>query len=143
MASTYIRYEDSDLEKERRLKFRGTVRIRLEALTFLWNEPRELDTKNVDYLKSCFQKDSCYRLIPQNHVPAIIDEDCFTSTILASGLSKRDLLSQQAAGIPELVLPDGFQLRCLHGKHRIQAARETLLPGDRWWTIDLYIAGLV
>ena len=143
MASEYTQYNDSNLEKERRLKFRGTVRVRLEALTFQWNEPRELDAKNVDHLKSCFQKDGCYRLVPQNRVPAIIDEGGFTTAILTSGLSERDLLSQQAAGIPELVLPDGFQLRCLHGKHRIQAARETLLPGDRWWTIDLYIAGRV
>ncbi|KAG9238306.1 hypothetical protein BJ875DRAFT_502178 [Amylocarpus encephaloides] len=37
----------------------------------------------------------------------------------------------------------GFQLHCLHGRHRIQAAREAFPPRQRWWTVDLYLADTV
>lgn len=41
-------------------------------------------------------------------------------------------------GYPELVFPAGYQAECLHGPHRIQAAKELWLD---WWTVDLYLAG--
>jgi hypothetical protein len=41
-------------------------------------------------------------------------------------------------GYPELVFPAGYQVECLHGRHRIQAAKEL---GLEWWTVDLYLAG--
>lgn len=43
---------------------------------------------------------------------------------------------------PELQLPSGFLLKCLHGRHRVQAGREMTLP-QLWWTVDLYQAGMI
>ncbi|TAQ83715.1 hypothetical protein B7494_g7958 [Chlorociboria aeruginascens] len=37
-------------------------------------------------------------------------------------------------------LASGHHLTCLHGRHRIQAAREILPPTDAWWAVDLYLA---
>jgi hypothetical protein len=36
----------------------------------------------------------------------------------------------------------GYQLECLHGRHRIQAGREFLSPRNKWWAVDLYLAGI-
>jgi len=44
---------------------------------------------------------------------------------------------------PELGFWPGYQLECLHGRHRIQAAKQALLPPDKWWTVDLYLAGMI
>ena len=46
-------------------------------------------------------------------------------------------------GYPELAFPDGYQLECLHGKDRIQAAREFLSPRNKWWRVDLYPKGII
>ncbi|KAL5331286.1 hypothetical protein ACEPPN_000816 [Leptodophora sp. 'Broadleaf-Isolate-01'] len=45
-------------------------------------------------------------------------------------------------GYPMLKFPTSCQLECLHGRHRIEAAREFLLPTDRWWVVDLYLPEL-
>lgn len=47
-------------------------------------------------------------------------------------------LFRELAMYPELVFPAGYQVECLHGRHRIQAAKEL---GLDWWTVDLYLAG--
>lgn len=134
-------YDDGTIEEERRKHLRGIVRVKLEVLDFGSNQPMELDTKQLEHLKSCFEKDECRRLEPQNHIPAIIDQQSLTAAILLSGISAGDLLRENASEYPELMFSDGFRLECLHGKHRIQAAKEVLTPGDRWWIIDLYISG--
>ena len=46
--------EESKLEKEKIIKYKGTAHVRLKWLHFQWNEPRELDVKNVEDLKSHF-----------------------------------------------------------------------------------------
>ncbi|OBT51206.1 hypothetical protein VE04_07718 [Pseudogymnoascus sp. 24MN13] len=43
---------------------------------------------------------------------------------------------------PLLEFPTGFRLECLYGRHRIEAGREFLHPGDNWWTVDLYLLDL-
>jgi hypothetical protein len=53
------------------------------------------------------------------------------------------LLSNPRDRYPELVFPGGYQLECLHGRHRIQAGREFLSPRDKWWAVDLYLAGII
>ncbi|OJD27441.1 hypothetical protein ACJ73_01169 [Blastomyces percursus] len=30
-------------------------------------------------------------------------------------------------------------VKCLHGRHRINVGRKVLPPTDRWWTVDLYL----
>ena len=60
----------------------------------------------------------------------------------ASEVSAEHLLSNPDNDPPALRLPARHQLTCLHGRHRIQAARETLPPTEAWWTVDLYLAGI-
>jgi hypothetical protein len=141
MRQALAQAEDLRLEKERRLKYQGTAQVRLEVLSFRWDQPRELDLKHVGHLVECFRKDTCRRLPARNHISAVIERAHLDAAVQASRISYADLLSKQPDGYAELVFPDGYQLHCLHGRHRIQAAREFLLPKDHWWTVDLYLAG--
>jgi hypothetical protein len=77
----------------------------------------------------------------RNRIEAVIDERSLDAALHISGISATDLLTNPANKCPKLDFPQGFQLRCLHGLHRIQAAREFLFPPDRWWTVDLYTTG--
>jgi len=137
MWRTQIREEESRIEAEKRIKYKGTARIRLKWLHFQWNRPRELDGKNVERLKADFRKD-CRRLDELNHIPAVIDQQSLDAAEALSGVSARQLGKYPRGGNPELVFPAGYQVECLHGRHRIQAAKEL---GLEWWTVDLYLAG--
>lgn len=74
MRQARAREEEVRLEVEKRLKFKGTARIRLDQLYFLWNDAKELNKKNVDRLKAIFQQHGCRRLEVQHHIPAVIDQ---------------------------------------------------------------------
>lgn len=135
------------LEAERNVKYRGTARVRLDTLHFQWNEPRELSRKNVERLKEIFGGDkgcceNVRRLDPRNHIPAVIEQSDLDTAILTSKVSLEGLLSNPD-NPPVLKFAAGYRLACLHGQHRIQAARETLPPTDAWWTVDLYLAGTI
>jgi hypothetical protein len=134
--------QEKRLAAERQIKYKGTARIRLEVLHFQWNEPRELNQKNLERLKKCFQTEGCHRLEWENHIPAIIDESQLDDAMVASDISAERLLSNLSDDYPELKFPAGYQLECLHGRHRVQAGRETLPPRDKWWTVDLYLKGM-
>ncbi len=123
--------EESRLEAKKELKYKGTARVRLKWLHFRWNEPEELDNTNVERLKSIFRKD-CRRLDIHNHICAVVDQQHLDAAILVSGISARALLTKPESGYPELVFPAGYQLECLHGRHRIQAGKEVLPPADKW-----------
>ncbi|KAL3483120.1 hypothetical protein BJX62DRAFT_245205 [Aspergillus germanicus] len=55
----------------------------------------------------------------------------------AAGVTTEALKSHQQQ-YPHLDFRGG-QVQCLHGKHRLKAAEDTLAPSDRWWTVDLYL----
>lgn len=129
------------LATEGRLKYRGTARIGLEILHFPWSEPREPNQKSLEKLKKCFEKGQCDRLT-QNHIPAVIDQSQLDDVLDASQVSAARLLTNTDSPRPELRFPAGYQLRCLHGRHRVLAAREVLPPQERWWTVDIYLAGM-
>ena len=140
MRQAHAREEEIRLEAEKRVKFKGTARIRLEQLYFPWDDGKELNEKNVNRLKAIFQQHGCRRLEVQHHVPAVIDERQFNDAITTAGVLPITLVSPPTAdGWPELVFPS--RLECLHGRHRIHAGKEILSTGDKWWTVDLYLAG--
>ena len=58
MRLSRFREQELRVEAERFVKYRGTVRVRLEILHFQWNEPRELSRKNVERLKEIFRTDN-------------------------------------------------------------------------------------
>jgi hypothetical protein len=142
MSRSRFSEQELRLEAERCVKYRGTARVRLEVLHFQWNESRELSRKNVERLKEVFQTDKIRRLEPRNHIPAVVDQSDLDDAIQASEISAESLLSNPNNNPPVLIFPAHHRLTCLHGRHRIQAARETLPPTDAWWTVDLYLAGM-
>ena len=137
MPQNRIEEQDRQLEAERRVKYRGTARIGLEWLHFHSEKRRELDRRNVERLKTIIRKD-CRRLDVHNHIQALVEQEHLDVALRISRVERGDLLSHPP---PELVFPPGYQLECLHGQHRIQAGKEVLSPGDRWWTVELYISG--
>ena len=120
------------------MKYQNIACIRLEWLHFWGNEPRELDRKNVKRLKLNFQK-NCDQLNIKNHIPAVIKQQHLDAALQTSGILPATLLSNPEVSYPELNFPAGYQLKCLHSWHRIQAGKEILSLRDKWWTVDLYL----
>ena len=97
----------------------------------------------MEYLKQCFKKEGCRPLKVSHHIPAVIDQEQLNAAILASGILAKDLLSNLQDGYPNLVFPARYQLKCLHGRHRIQVGKEFLSLRNKWWAVDLYLAGII
>ena len=134
--------EEMKLEAERHLKYRGIAWVRLENLNFPLKDSRELDSKNVERLKELFQRDTIRRLDSKNRIPAEIDEVDLNEAIRISNTSAESLMHNRDDNPPFLKFPPHYQLTCLHGRHRILAAREILPSVDSWWTVDLYLTGM-
>ena len=129
--------------EEKHSSFRGSAKIHLRHLQFNELEQRmlrgdfHLDQKNVARLNKIFEIQDCLRLESDHHVPAMISEKLLQLSIRASGLSNGgELLDRRIP--PTLQLPPTTSLQCLHGRHRIAAARNFLLPDDKWWIVNLY-----
>jgi hypothetical protein len=145
MQQSRAQNEDSMVEEERRLKYKGTARISLDVIFFRQDQPREYSQRQADFLVDCFQKEGCHRVPLCNHVPAIIDQESLDAALQRLGGTADDdlLTNDEEPNYPLLEFPTGFRLECLHGRHRIEAGREFLHPGDDWWTVDLYLSGKI
>ncbi|GAB7336289.1 hypothetical protein MBLNU13_g09039t1 [Cladosporium sp. NU13] len=107
----------------------GFGRVQLRHLYFETGI-RDFDERNVNRLKLVFRTEGCHRDNPVNFIPALV--------------SKADLeQSSNTRGHPaELLLPPDRRLLCLHGKHRILAAKAVLPLHDQWWTLAFYDEGM-
>ena len=141
LTRTQVQDYNESLERERRLKCKGSARIRLENLDFSQAGDAVLDASNVKRLVAIFQGEGCFQQESQYHLPAIIDREQLDLALRTSDTSSDLLLSPVQAQRPELRFPSGFQLRCLHGRHRVQAARE-MVPRQTWWTVELYLSSM-
>lgn len=124
--------------------FQGTAKIYLRHLKFARGDQNaagdlHLNPKNVARLLQIFHLEGCHRLDPANHIPALIRPDLLERCLTRSGVSKVDLLRRHTP--PFLELEDNQLLVYLHGRHRLAAAQDFLLPLDKWWTVDLYSEG--
>jgi hypothetical protein len=142
MRHSRLAAQELRLYAERFVQYRGTARVRLDNLHFEWNEPRELSRKNVERLKEIFRTENVHRLEPRNHIPAVVEEAELDAATRTSEVSAENLLRNPDDGPPLLIFPPSHRVICLHGRHRIQAARETLPPTDAWWTVDFYLTGM-
>lgn len=125
---------------ERQSNFRGSAKVPLGFLSFEETPiSGHLDPKNIAGLVQIFELEGCIRLDLENHIPAVISDDLLNQSLYYSQVTG-NLLSHRTP--PMLELPPNYILRCLHGKHRIAAAKTFLLPGNRWWTVDLYSDGV-
>lgn len=132
-----------NIERQKSSHFRGRAKVPLEFLHFSERSPRQLDRGNVERLMDAFRDEGVKRLQADHHIPAVVGKDDLQSAVRLSGLSLLDLLNCSQDNPPRLTFPEGFRLLCLHGKHRVEAAKlSACLQGeDRWWAVTLYSAG--
>ncbi|KAJ5198755.1 uncharacterized protein N7498_007872 [Penicillium cinerascens] len=130
--------EEVQLASERRLKYLGTAKVRLNEIMFNPPLPEDLDPKNLERLREIFRKHRCRRLDIENHVPAIVSREGFEEALHKAHISAEDLSASSANTLPLLRFPAG-ELKGLHGRHRAQVGSEMLAPVDRWWIVDLYL----
>ncbi|ERF71962.1 hypothetical protein EPUS_06521 [Endocarpon pusillum Z07020] len=108
-------------EAERSIKYRGTARIKLDALHFPCEESREPDKNNVERLKNLFHGEGgCRRLDLRNHIPAFNSQPQLEAVTEAIEISTERLLEDARGGYPEPDFP----------------------PGYRRWKVDLYLKDL-
>ncbi|RMJ21833.1 hypothetical protein PHISP_07299 [Aspergillus sp. HF37] len=134
--------EEVRLASERRLKYHGTAKVSLDQIAFDPPLPRDLDPKNLKRIKEIFRKNRCRRFDIDNHVPAIISRRDLAAALQQAQVPARALMTNIAERLPTLRFSAG-QLWGLHGRHRAQVASEVLPPLDRWWTVDLYLDGMI
>ena len=134
---------EADLEffKERQRHFRGKAKVRLSTLDFVRNEAscQDINHKNVARLAQVFALEGCLRLEPEHHIPAIVPEDRLSGALQRAGLNSSQLLEPNEP--PFLDFQDAT-ITCLHGRHRVEAAKLFLGPFDEWWILDLYTGSM-
>ena len=134
------------LAEDRSANYRGTVRARFEYLEFDEEGLRETHQKDVERLIGVYETAAvCDPLDPDHRIPAIISQQNLDLAIRHTGTSLENLLTCSRKLPPELKFPPGYHLKCLHGQHRVEAAKQwgKLSPKDKWWAVDLYLAGAV
>ena len=135
---------ETKIEAEKSSKFWGRARIPLEYLYFPVHDPRDLDRSNVNRLKGTFLREGIKRQRHENHIPATISKEDLQLVIQNSGISPETLHNAHDK-LPLLAFSSNQRVQCLHGKHRIEAARDSprLCKNDRWWTVTLYSEGRI
>jgi Protein of unknown function (DUF3723) len=117
-------------------KFKGTARVSITHLDFP-HPTRQIDDKIVKQLIRDFEGEGCIREEPSHRIPAVIDD-----SILEEALEKIPLTAEafkaKVDDPPILKLRKGVKLECLHGQHRVLAAKEHLAASQWWWVVDLY-----
>ena len=135
-----------DLEQqassERSRAYLGRAKILIHRLVFEADkscEVRPLDGKNVSRLHRIFELEGCSRLDPDNHVPTLIKRK-----VLADALGNGGSLDVSLGGCGEPSLLEVEEpLVCLHGRHRLAAAKQYFFqPEQKWWIVDLYLDGM-
>jgi hypothetical protein len=139
MRQADISAQERRLAVERERKYIGTARARIEALHLPPRKPR--DTVLQKLRGSFRQEGGCCPLDVQNHVPATISQGQLDVALRLSDILMDSLLNPPDGEYPVLQLPNDIQLKCLHGLHRLQAAKDVLPWKDQWWAIDLYLSG--
>jgi hypothetical protein len=136
--------QERRLATEKRLKFRGTASIKLEVLDFPWDKTDNVvHQKNVKRLENIFRGGGCHPLNLRNHIAGVIDQQRLDAAVLNLGISAEQLFEDPRDGddYPKLDFPPDYQLECMNGHARVDAAARVLPLGDKRWTVDLYLAG--
>lgn len=122
------------------LYFRGFARVRLDHLDL--QTGREVDHKQVEYLCNVFEQEGCRHDQPDYSVPVVIQQEIMSSALRShpSGVAG---LPFSGTNAPMLTFSDDVQIVCLHGGHRITAARKFLKVRDQWWTVKVFGEGTV
>ncbi|MCJ1250104.1 hypothetical protein MMC30_007330 [Trapelia coarctata] len=121
---------------DKQFHFRGSAKVSLNSLRFD-DVARTLNPKNVARLLRIYQYEGCLRLEREHYIPVIIDEAQLSRICQQSNVEAKSLLS----GTLVALNCENIRLSCLYGQHRLAAAKEFLEPGDKWWSVDIYIQG--
>ena len=130
------------LTTERRQKYRGTAKINLDQISFPASQTREIDPKNVERLCRIFSKDGCHWLDMRNYITAVVSKRQLKRARHAARVTAQELLRNPSDQYPHLDFSTE-RVQCLHGQHRIKAGEEVLPPNEQWWTVDLYLDGVL
>jgi hypothetical protein len=134
-------YHGTRIEQERQKCFYGSAKVDIGVLHFDRSSPREIDDRNFQRLLCSFELTGCFQFDPQHHLPAVIQESTFRTAVASAASSADAVLSRDPSQWPTLSFSTGFELQCLRGKHRIEAAKQYLPGSTRWWVIDFYSEG--
>ena len=121
---------DLQISREKSRTFCGSVKIPLDKICHeeLPNNTRQFNEKNVTTLLGFFRSEGCLRLDPEHHVPALVSRSAVPQGVTPGGEPPR--------------FDPEYPVVCLHGRHRLEAARKFLVGNeDRWWVVDLYSRG--
>ena len=132
-----------DLSADVSSYYKGVARVSLQSLYFEsvlgTRAHREHCEKNVKRLKEIFSiENGCNRYDEENYISATVDERSLLRSLQSSGYGEDSIRAPPSSEIPYL---ENIHLNCLHGLHRILAAKEVLDEDDQWWTVKLFSSG--
>jgi len=124
--------------------FRGYARVPLDALYFdhkiAKQKHRATSSKNVKRLLGLYRSLGCEKGSYENAVKARISEESLGEAL--EELGRVDLPRDPGQPGAELPLLNVARIHCLHGLHRILAAKKYLKEDEeRWWVVQLYKQG--
>lgn len=128
---------DRRLAVERQYALQGSARIKLDQLDI--GSEWQLNQKKIEALRQTFRVNGIYPLQRENHVEATVSRQDLEYALNHRSLTAHDFRIKGPDNYPVLDFSKGH-LRCLHGKHRIQAARDDP-PLTKWWIVDIYLNG--
>lgn len=120
--------------------FKGFARVPLSALHFdhkLGRKThRSASTKNVQRLVKLFSKVGCQHGAIEHAISATLGSDSLQEALEDCDLET--LPQDVSEGVDVLPLLQVTRLNCLHGLHRVLAAKEVLDGEDQWWIVKIY-----
>ncbi|CZR64890.1 uncharacterized protein PAC_14790 [Phialocephala subalpina] len=117
----------------------GIVKVKLSTLSFLGG--REIDPQITTNLIKIFTYNSrgCDRNTEGNYIPAILNLADLQTILYVNGLAREHLnRTIYDKSYRPLIHLGQAQLNCLHGKHRIEAAKSILSHEEDWWIVKLF-----
>ncbi|KAL4899385.1 hypothetical protein BDW74DRAFT_171560 [Aspergillus multicolor] len=139
MADFYFTDAERRLASERHLRYQGTAKVWLDEVYH--HAESRLEGAKLDRLRRIFRKDGCRRLDICNYATAIVSREVLEVSLSNACVSPEALLTNPPTQFPVLRFETG-QLKCLHGRHRLEIGKELLPPADRWWPIDIYLSDM-
>lgn len=128
-----------DIQEMKSSHFKGFARVWLRDLRF--HTGRGLDDKNVKRLSRIFRAEGCHKSDRRYVLPVVVEERVLTQALNGKSCVSPCLLSQLPTDLPLLSIPDNKTIICLHGMHRVYAAKKVLPPCEQWWTAEVYDSG--
>jgi hypothetical protein len=129
-----------DISKDKAAKYLGTALVSIAHLTFP-HPCRQIDRKVIEQLKRDFEGEGCLNEDISNGVPVMIDNETFHAGLEKLAMTAGDFKAASKTALLRFQLNYGTKLECLHGQHRVLAAKEFLSSARSWWSADLYGTG--